>query len=128
MKLVDTVAIIGFLNPKDRVHARSVENLLRVSSEDDVFVPTVSLVEADLVMKLRGYDGTERQTSWRALEGEIPANKVITNSVSSIYYAVGLQEQGMDYFDSLVASLARGTDSIVITTDRRIAEIVKTEW
>ena len=128
MKLVDTVAIIGFLNPKDRMHDRSVEHVRRVSSDDNVFVPTVSLVEADLVMKLRGYDGPERQTSWRALESEIPLDKVIPNSVASIYHAVELQEQGMDYFDSLVASLAKETSSTVITTDKRIAEAVETVW
>jgi predicted nucleic acid-binding protein len=128
MKLVDTVAIIGFLNPKDRAHERAVEHLRRVSSDDVVLVPAVLLIEADLVMKLRGYGDSERQTSWRALESEIPANKVVPSSVSSIYHAVELQKQGMDYFDSLVASLAIETGSAVITTDRRIKDVVETEW
>ena len=105
-----------------------MEHLRRVSSEEAVIVPAVSLIETDLVMKLRGYGDSERQTSWRALESEIPANKVIPNSVSSIYHAVELQKQGMDFLDSLVASLAKETGSIVITTDRRIEDVVETEW
>lgn len=128
MKLVDTVVIIGFLNPKDRVHERAVGHLRRVSSEDAVVVPTVSLIETDLVMKLRGYNDSERQASWRALESEIPASKVIPSSASSIYGAVELQKQGMDYFDSLVASLAKETGSAVITTDKMIEGAVETEW
>jgi len=34
----------------------------------------------------------------------------------------------MDFLDSLVASLAKETGSIVITTDRRIEDVVETEW
>ena len=34
----------------------------------------------------------------------------------------------MDYFDSLVASLAKETGSAVITTDRKIEDVVDTEW
>ncbi len=128
MKLVDTVAIVGFLNPRDRAHGRSVEHLKRVSAEEAVFVPTVALIETDLVMKLRGYGDSERQTSWRALEGQIPASKVIPSSASSIHHAVELQGRGMDYFDSLIASLAREMGSAVITTDRRIGDAVETEW
>jgi predicted nucleic acid-binding protein len=128
MKLLDTVVLIGFLNPKDRAHQRSVGHLRKVSSEDVVLVPAVTLVEADLVMKLRGYTDSEREISWRALEGEVPSDKVVPNSAASILGAVALQRQGLDYFDSLVASLAREMGAIVITTDRAIGDAVETEW
>ncbi len=128
MKLIDTVAIIGFLNPKDKAHKRSVEHISKITSDDDVFVPMTSLVEADLVMKVRGYNYSEREISWRALESRMPGSKIIPNSVLSIHSALELQRRGMDYFDSLVASLAEETSSIVITTDRAIGDAVKTEW
>lgn len=128
MKLVDTVAIVGGLNPKDKAHKRCMEQIRRVTRDNDVFVPSVSLVEADLVMKIRGYDYSEREISWRALEDRIPSSKIIANSVSSIHSALELQEQGMDYFDSLITSIALETNSIVITTDRAIERFVKTEW
>jgi len=128
MRLIDTVALIGYLNSGDREHKRSVEQIARVSSEGDVFVPDFALMEADLVMKTRGYSNSEREISWRALETRIPSPKIAVHSVSSIYTALDLQEEGMDYFDSLVTSLAKETDSTVITTDKAIAAAVKAEW
>ena len=128
MKLVDTVVIIGFLNPKDRLHERSVEHLGRIVTDEELYVPAVSLIETDLVLKVRGYSDSEREASWRTLESQIPADKVVPNSASSIQGAVGLQKLGMDYFDSLVASLAKESHSVVITTDKRIEDAVETEW
>lgn len=128
MKLIDTVVIIGFLNQKDRLHAKSTEHMQRISTGDETFVPTSSFIEADLVMRLRGYTDSERNDSWRALEGEVPAEKVVPNTAPSIRYAVELQKKGMGYFDSLVASLAKETGSTVITTDKKIGEEVEVEW
>ncbi len=128
MKLVDTVALIGFLNPKDGEHRRSVHHLERVGRDEDVFVPVTSLVEADLVMKVRGYTESERGTSWGALEGAIPAAKVVSNTPSSLRSAVELQRKGMDYFDSLIAALAEESGSQVITTDESIRGVVQAEW
>jgi len=128
MKLLDTVALIGCLNPKDRTHKRSTEHIAQVVSHNDIFVPMISLVEADLVMKMRGYEDSEREVSWRALENRIPRSKIIAHSVSSIYSAVELQRQGMDYFDSLISSIALETSSVVVTTDRAIEAVVQTEW
>ncbi len=128
MKLVDTVAIIGFLNPKDRLHARSIERVQSINEERNTFVPVTSLIEADLLMKISGYSDSERNISWGAMESEIPNAKVLPNSVSSIRRALDLQKIGIDYFDSLIASLANETDSTVITTDKRIGEIVQIEW
>ena len=128
MKLLDTVAVIGCLNPKDRTHKRSTEHIAQVVSHNDIFVPMISLVEADLVMKMRGYEDSERELSWRALENRIPRSKIIAHSISSIYSAVELQRQGMDYFDSLISSIALETNSVVVTTDRAIEAVVQTEW
>ena len=128
MKLIDTVAIIGFLSAKDRLHKRSLEHVQRISEDDNIFVPVSSLIEADLLMKISGYSDSERDISWSAIESEIPNKKVLPNSASSIRRALDLQNKGIDYFDSLVTSLAKETGSTVITTDRRIGEIVDIEW
>lgn len=128
MKLIDTVAIVGYLNPRDKTHKRSIEHIGRVVSDGDVFVPNTSIIETDLVMKIKGYTYPDREISWRALESKIPSTKIVTNSVMSIYSALRLQEDGMDYFDSLISSLARETNSVVITTDRAIKTVVNTEW
>ena len=128
MKLIDTVALVGFLNPDDKVHRRASEHIARVSAETEVFVPASTLLETDLVMKVRGYSETERRTSWSALESVIPAEKLISNSPSSLRGAIIFQENGMDYFDALIASLAKENGSTVVTTDKRIAASVESEW
>ena len=129
MKLIDTVAIIGFLDPRDRLHKRSTEHLDGIAghSADGTLVPTSSLIETDLLLKIMGYTESEREISWRAIEIKV-ANRIIANSVSSITGAVSLQKNGMDYFDSLITSLARETGSKVITTDKSIARIGQVEW
>ncbi|MEM0118669.1 MAG: PIN domain-containing protein [Conexivisphaerales archaeon] len=128
MKLIDTVVLIGYLNPRDREHKRSLYHLDRVASEGEMMVPVTSLIEADLVMKARGYSDAEREISWRALESMIPLDKVVCNSVSSIRSAVELQRMGMDYFDSLISALAQESGSSVITTDASIKDVVQTTW
>src|SRR2546422_4769744 len=102
MKLVDTVALVGYLNPDDRQHERSVEHIANVGLDDGVFVPDFSLMEADLVMKTRGYSNSEREISWRGLEAWIPSPKIAAHSISSIYGALELHEDGMEYFHSLI--------------------------
>jgi len=79
-------------------------------------------------MKMRGYEDSEREVSWRALESRIPRSKIIAHSVSSVYSAIELQRQGMDYFDYLISSIALETSSVVVTTDRTIKVVVQTEW
>lgn len=120
--------MIGSLSPKDKLHLRSVERMRDISSASDVFVPTVSLMEADLILKTRGYTESERETSWQGLAGIIPEDKVIPSSPSSILAAIPLQRGGMDYFDSLLASLAKETGSTVVTTDKEIGRVVDVEW
>ncbi|MDG6926248.1 MAG: PIN domain-containing protein [Nitrososphaerota archaeon] len=129
MRLLDTVALIAYLNPKDREHKRSKEYFEELNLEDsDIFIPNTSLIEADLLMKIRGYDFSEREVSWRALESRVPEAHLLTNSISSIYSALEFQEKGLDYFDSLITSLARETDSPIITTDKVIGTFVQAEW
>ncbi len=128
MKLIDTVAIIGYLNPRDKSHRRSLEHINSVASDTHVFVLAATVIEADLVMKIRGYTYSDRELSWRALESKIPPSKMLANSISSIYSALGLQQDGMDYFDSLISSFARETHSIVLTTDRSVEGAVEAEW
>ncbi len=128
MKIIDTVAIIGYLNPRDKAHRRSLEHINSIASGTNVFVPVATVIEADLVMKIRGYTYSERELSWRALESKIPSSKMLANSISSIYSALSLQQDGMDYFDSLISSLARETHSIVLTKDRSIEGAVEAEW
>ena len=129
MKLLDTVAVVGYLNPKDKEHKRSRQYMSMASlGDNDIFVPNTSLLEADLLMKIRGYTNSEREISWRSLESKVPTSQILPNSISSIYSALEFQEKGLDYFDSLITSLALESKSNVITTDDAIGKFVDTEW
>jgi len=128
MWLLDTVVLIGALCTGSRHHAESVKHLDRLRETDEIGVPVVVLLEADLVMKTRGYSAEERRLTWRALEGWISADKVVSNTASSMQGAVVLQERGLDYFDSLIASLAIEAGATVVTTDRALSGVVSTMW
>jgi len=128
MRLLDTVVIIGALNTENRHHAESVKRLEELGESGEARVPVTVLLEADLVMKVRGYTAEERRLTWRALQGWITAGRVIPNTVTSIHNAVALQEHGLDYFDSLIASLALEVGATVVTTDKAMRDVVDTDW
>ncbi|MFH2111339.1 MAG: PIN domain-containing protein [Candidatus Bathyarchaeota archaeon] len=128
MRLLDTVTLIGALNTGSRHHAESVIHLEELREGGETRVPMVVLLEADLVMKTRGYSAEERRLTWRAFEGWISADKVVSNTVTSLRDAVALQDRGLDYFDSLIASLAIETGATVVTTDRALRDVVSTDW
>jgi predicted nucleic acid-binding protein len=128
MRLLDTVVLIGALNAGSRHHAESVRHLNQLREDDETRVPAVVLLEADLVMKARGYSAEERRLTWRALEGWVSAEKVVPSTASSMRGAVALQERGLDYFDSLIASLAIEAGATVVTTDRALSGVVSTDW
>jgi len=128
MRLLDTVVLIGALNTGSRHHPESVEHLNQLRESDETLVPGVVLLEADLVMKTRGYSAEERRLTWHALEGWVSAEKVVPNTASSMRGAVALQERGVDYFDSLIASLAIEAGATVVTTDKALSGVVSTDW
>ncbi len=128
MKLLDTVVIIGSLDRTSKLHHRCMEHLDSVQEEGGTLVPAVAILEADLVMKSRNYRFEERRVSWHALEYKIPTSKILANSISSIRTALNLQEKGMDYFDSLISSLAIEHKATVVTTDHVIGRSVAAEW
>jgi len=128
MRLLDTVVIIGALNTGNRHHAESVKHLEELGESGEARVPVTVLLEADLVMKASGYAAEERRLTWRALQGWITAGRVIPNTVTSLHNAVALQEHGLDYFDSLIASLALEVGATVVTTDNAMRDVVDTDW
>ncbi len=128
MKTIDTVVLIAFLNPGDRLHHRSLERLEELESSKEPYVSTAALIETDIVMKLRRFTIPEREISWLAIGSVIPRERVIPNTATSLRLATALQDSGLDYFDSLIASVALENDASVITTDKEIAKHVETEW
>ena len=79
-------------------------------------------------MKERNYIQKQRSDGFDWLSFFIPEVKIIHNSVSSLKIAVGMEEEGLGYFDSLVSAVAREKEAIVLTTDEMISKVVKTKW
>jgi predicted nucleic acid-binding protein len=128
MRLLDTAVIIGALNTGNRYHTESVKHLEELGEGGEARVPVTVLLEADLVMKAGGYAAEERRLTWRALQGWIRGDRVIPNTITSLHNAVALQDHGLDYFDSLIASLALEAGATVVTTDKAMRDVVDTDW
>lgn len=128
MKLLDTVVIVGALNPDDRRHKRASVYLDKLSKDPLVKVPVFTLLEFDLLTKVRGYTEEERVTTWLEVSSKIPSEKVAPLGPAVFARASGLQRQGLSYFDSLVSALALELRATVITDDKTIASVVSSEW
>lgn len=129
MQLLDTVVLVASLNAQS-VHHRKAAGYLKLAedSTSDYFVPLTALLELDLVMKGRDYTFNQRRDAFGWLANFVPDDKVLSNSVSSLKIASGLEEDGISYFDSLIAALAIEKDAIVLTPDKAISIVAKTNW
>lgn len=128
MKLLDTLVIVGALNPDDAHHKKASTYLDRLGKLTEISIPNSTLIEFDLLMNARNYTEAERETTWLELSPKIPREKVMSMSVTALATASVLQAEGMGYFDSLVTGLAMELRATVITDDKAIAAKVKSEW
>jgi len=128
MRLIDTVVLVSSINPNDRLHLKSRNYLNAVTSDRQTFVPAPALIEFELELKSHKFDEKERITVFEDLAPFIPKNKVVAQSVTSMAHALTFYLAGMSYFDSLIASMAKEANATVVTTDKAIAKVVKTQW
>ncbi len=128
MKLLDTMVIVGALNPNDAHHKKASTYLDRLGKLAEISIPDSTLIEFDLLMKARNYTEAERETTWLELSPKIPREKVMGMSVTALATASALQAEGMGHFDSLVTGLAMELRATVITDDKAIAAKIKSEW
>ncbi len=127
MRLLDTIVLVGAMNPDDKYHKTAVRHLRAVQPAGKVHVPTSSLTEFDLVMRSRDYTETEIRETWTALAPLID-RKVVSTSLSAHLVAAEMRSQGLTYFDSLIAALAKEMEAVVVTRDPEISRHVGTEW
>jgi len=128
MKLLDTVVLVGSINPNDKLHYKARNYLSTVVSDEQTFIPAPILIEFELELKSHGFTENERITVFEDLAPLVPKNKVLAQSVTSMSQALSLYQSGMSYFDSLIASMAKESNATVLTTDKAIAKVVKTVW
>jgi len=127
MKLLDTVVFVSALDPDDRHYKTAMSHLKSVRSSQEVYVPTSTLTELDIVLRNNGYSRNEIFETWQALSPLI-GGRLTATTPTAHQMAAMLRLGGMAYFDSLITALALEKKAIVITRDLEISKRVETEW
>jgi predicted nucleic acid-binding protein len=127
MKLLDTMVFVSALNPRDSHHKAAMSHLRSIRSNRDVFVPTSTLTELDLVLRNNGYTRNEMFETWQALSPLI-GGKVMATTPTAHQNSAMLRLGGMTYFDSLIVALAQERRAVVISKDPEVTKRVDTEW
>lgn len=127
MYLLDTMVLIGSLDPESSLHKRALHHLRRVS-EEEVFVPSAAVLEMDLELKTHGFTKDERREACASLLGYVSEEKILPLTFEILSEAVGLEEIA-GYFDALIGSTARIGGATIVSRDRAFLEMgIKTEW
>jgi len=123
VEIIDTVYLVAYLNPADRLHneaARIIESIGETGR-----VSQAALLELDLLMKSRGFTLSERRDAWTLLSALV-GNYVEPVLPSDFSLAAILAEtHGLDYFDSLVAAQCINRGAEPLTTDEQITRVVR---
>jgi len=127
MRLLDTVVFVSALNPAESHHKAAVAHLKSLRSVPDVYVPTSTLTELDIVLRNNEYSRNEIYETRQALAPFI-GRKLMATTPTAHQMAAMLRLGGMTYFDSLITALAQERKAIVITRDLEITKRVETEW
>jgi predicted nucleic acid-binding protein len=127
LKLLDTIVLVGAMNPTDRHHRTAMMYLKELRTSEPTRVPTSTLIEFDLVMRNRGYTEEEISDTWRALS-PLVGDSYVAMTPSSHLTATSFRAKGVTYFDSLITALAAESNAVVVTRDDAISKHVNTEW
>ena len=128
MKLLDTVVLVGALNPEDEHHRKASAHLQSLAENHAVMVPSTTLIELDLLMKARDYNEEERRQTWLELSPRLSREKIAVPTPTSMGEACLLEREGMDYFDALITALALELGAQIVTDDKAISVRVPSSW
>ncbi len=127
MYILDTMVLIGSLDPESPLHKRAMLHLRRISAED-VYVPSAAVLEMDLELKTHGFSKDERRDACASLLGYVGEERVLPITFEIVSEAVGLEEVA-GYFDALIGSTAKVQGATIISKDKAFLEMgLKTEW
>lgn len=127
MQVLDTMVLIGSLDPDSPLHRRAIHHLRRVRREE-VYVPSAAVLEMDLELKTHGFSKDERQEAATSLLGYVGDEKILPFTFEMLGEAAGL-ESVAGYFDALIGSTAKTRRAKVVSRDRAFAEMgLETEW
>ena len=123
-RIIDTVYLVAYLTPSDRLHSAAVK-LLEKELGELVRVSEAALMELDLIMKSRGYTAEERERTWLYLTAVLGGN---VEPLLPIDFAVAARleaVEGLDCFDALVAAQCINRGAEPVTTDQEVVAAVK---
>ncbi len=131
-KLLDTVALVAYTEPSNPLHTRAITHVRSITSSNDVFVPSVALVELDFVMKKRGFNYHDRETIFELLSTPIPSAKIVKLTPDALKRAAvldGVAGWASHYFDVMMVAMAEMYTAELITTDHMIPTLgIPTSW
>jgi|SRR5208283_1986124 len=127
MRVIDTVVLLAYLDREDPRHDKAVEYIFDIGLRQDIFVPSVALLELDLELKAHGVPYETRDTTHSRMARLIPQNKVTPLTSAILGRATKLSRLATwrsSYFDTLIAAtgLEFGAES-AITTDRNFSKL-----
>lgn len=132
MRILDTVALVSFLDGSHPLHSEAVKHVRAVTEDDETFIPSTVLIELDVVMKNNQFSFTERRASFEELAKVLPRDKILSTSAQVQRKAIefdGIARWKSHYFDCMVAAFASENGAVVVTTDLQIPSLgVVTVW
>jgi predicted nucleic acid-binding protein len=132
MKLIDTLVMMAGLDVADPLHERGFEHLTNIPFGDDIYVPSICILEFDVVAKSKGIGNQERSRVYQTLLRFIPSSKVLPLDVKIMRRAcelMSIAKWRSKYFDTIIAASALEYKAEIISTDKRLEKLgVKIVW
>lgn len=127
MRILDTVVLMAFTSDADPLYQKATSHVLEINSNQDVFVPSATLLELDLELKAHGVSNDSRSAIHLRFGRLIPAERILPLTPDVLSRAAELSKKASwrnAYFDTMIAAtgLEFGADS-VITTDRKFSRL-----
>ena len=120
------------MDPKHPMHDKGKKLVESLATEPDVYLPTTSIIELDLVLKGAEFKFRQRKEIFGLLKQVIPDQKVLLLSLSVIEKAVELDNKAKwasHYFDVIIAAFAMNYSAKILTTDKMIPTLgVEVDW
>ncbi|MHA1267612.1 MAG: type II toxin-antitoxin system VapC family toxin [Candidatus Helarchaeota archaeon] len=132
MAVIDTIIIFGAADTKDKYHKLGLQYLQGVN-EGEYLIPSLALLEFDIVLKSKGFSFEERMEKHALLLSDFPKieKHLLKLSPIVLYNLARIEEEyNLDYFDAGICAQALQDDGIVITPDKKISTVkeIKTQW
>lgn len=128
MKIIDTEVLIATLDPEHPLYDDAIRHLKSVITSEDFYVPSIALMECDLVLKTHRFSKEERYRIFERLIQLLPLEKILPITPNILRNATEL-ENDKEYFDALIASTALENKAEVISTDPIFSkEGIATQW